>query len=253
MILPSLRDGGRLVEHETGEFRVAPLLARSPLVALYTLLIWPVVASGGYRGWPLAVVHGLALAGLVGWLGAMLALGRLAWRSSAIDLPFGLLVLLVVAQIVVGNGRVVDWALAPAPPLDAWPAAPPAPFLTVGTVAPANTFRSLLLMLVYAATYVLAVHALRERRQIERLIQVLLVVGAVLSFAGLLDYLAGDARLLSWRDTPMLTRRLHGTFPNPTHFGAWLGMMVCLGLGYAASRQREPSTARTPGFAVGCR
>ena len=52
----------------------------------------------------------------------------------------------------------------------------------------------------------------------------------IFAFLGLLDYLSREAWLLRWRNTPA-TGRLSGTFANPDHFGAWLTMLIFLGIG----------------------
>ena len=46
--------------------------------------------------------------------------------------------------------------------------------LAVGSVEPAQTLRSLLLFVLYAAVYYLVVHHVRTRRQVTRLVRALL-------------------------------------------------------------------------------
>ena len=74
--------------------------------------------------------------------------------------------------------------------------------------------------------------------------RLLLTVGGVMAFLGLLDYLTGETWLLAWRDHPF-TGRLSGTFVNPDHFAAWLTMLILLGLGWlvarTSSQRRGPS------------
>ena len=61
--------------------------------------MWAPLASGAYRGWPLAV--GFLLVGLASatWLAAALAAGRLEWRRTPLDLPVLLLLGLVAVQL----------------------------------------------------------------------------------------------------------------------------------------------------------
>lgn len=199
------------------------------------MLLWAPLAFGAYRGWPLAVAEILVLVGALAW-GLQRALAhRLEWRRTALDLPLALLVLLVLVQLALGNRPLVSWALAPAgdPHLAA---ALPALLVTVGTVAPVQTARSLLLFLTYAGVYFLIVHLTRERRDLDRLVRRLLLLGGVLAFLGLADFLAGETWLLAWREHPF-GGRLSGTFVNPDHFAAWLSMLICLGLGHLAARR----------------
>ncbi|MFQ5946935.1 MAG: O-antigen ligase family protein, partial [Anaerolineae bacterium] len=211
------------------------------LGTLYALLIWAPLASGAYRGWPLATTELLALVGLFLWVLRMVVERRLEWRRTALDLPLGLLIALVLVQLALGNRPFAAWALAP-PAADPTLAVDlPTPLFTLGTLSPGQTARSLLILLTYAGVYVLVVNLIRERHQLDRLVRTLLLVGGLLAFLGLLDYLAGEAWLLRWRQYPF-TGRLSGTFVNPDHFAAWLAMLVCLGLGYLLARRR-PSGA----------
>jgi tetratricopeptide (TPR) repeat protein len=214
------------------------LLDQSARCALYAALLYAAVASGAYRDWSLAVVQLLTLLALLGWLFLMLAERRLTWRRTSLDLPLALLGALVLLQLALGNGPLTTWALAPPPGNPALPVELPAPLLTIGTISPAQTDQSLLLLLTYAGVYVLVVNLVRARLQLARLVRTLLLFGGLLAFLGLLDYLAGEAWLIRWRDYPFTRGRLSGTFVNPDHFAAWLAMLVCLGLGYLAARRR---------------
>jgi tetratricopeptide (TPR) repeat protein len=169
----------------------------------------------------------------------MLVEGRFEWRRTTLDLPLALLVVLVLGQLALGNRPLVAWALAPAGAPDTLPSL----FLTLGTVAPAHTARSLLLLLTYAGAYLLVVNLVRTRAQLDRLVSTLLAFGGLLAFLGLLDYLAREVWLLHWRGPG--TGRLSGTFVNPDHFGAWLAMLICLGVGYLLGRRQSGRGARS--------
>ncbi len=169
----------------------------------------------------------------------MAARGRLEWRRTALDLPLGLLLLLVLLQLAVGNAPLREWALGP--PV-AGPSELPARFLALGTVAPAQTARSLLLFLAYTGVYALTVNLVRRRRDLDRLVRVLLVTGGVLAFLSVLDYLSREASIFRWRQGST-GPRLTGPFVNPDHWAAWLVMLICLGVGYLAAR----SASRTGG------
>jgi tetratricopeptide (TPR) repeat protein/O-antigen ligase len=162
----------------------------------------------------------------------MAAERRLTWRSSALDLPLALLIGFVLVQLALGNRPLAAWALAPFdPPHDL-----PAVFVVLGSIAPTHTARALQLFLTYAGAYVLVIQLIRTRRQLDRLVGTVLILGGLLAFAGLLDYLARAAWLLRWGSSPP-TGRLAGTFANPDHFGAWLTMLIFLGIGYVLARR----------------
>ena len=165
----------------------------------------------------------------------MLVVRQLVWRRSALDLPLGLLITLVLVQLALGNRPLAAWALAPSGSLDAPPALP-ALVLALGTLAPSHTTSALLVFLTYAGAYVLVIQLIRTRPQLDRLVTTLLILGGLLAFLGLLDYLARDVWLLWWRNTAG-TGRLSGTFANPDHFGAWLTMLIFLGIGALLARR----------------
>jgi tetratricopeptide (TPR) repeat protein len=214
-----------------GERSAAPL-AEASIWVLYAALLWPALAGGGHAGWPLATTQLLVLLSALGWALSMAASGRLEWRRTAVDLPLGLLLLLIALQLVVGSGPLSPWALAP--PESSAPL--PARFLGVGTVSPGDTARALLLCLTYAAVYVLVVNLVRRREDVERLIRTLLVAGGLLAFASLVDFLSREAWLFSWREG-RLGARLAGPFPNPDHWASWLVMLICLSVGYLSARR----------------
>jgi len=215
------------------------------LASLHALLVWAPLAAGAYRGWPLAVAQILIVSGLACWGLAMVGARRVEWRRTALDLPLALLSALVLVQLAIGSGPLMTWALVPPPSDLAAPAILPS-LLFVGTVSPAQTARSFRLFLAYAAVYVLVVNLARTRRDLERLLRTLLLVGGTVSFLALLDYLAGHAWLLGWGE-PAARTRLSGAFVNPDHFAAWLEMLICLGLGGMLARSRASEDLRGSG------
>jgi tetratricopeptide (TPR) repeat protein/O-antigen ligase len=220
----------------TGGEKAAHLLTLASSVFLCGALLWPALASGAHQGWPLTLTQLLVLAALLSWVLGMLIARRLEWRPTALDLPLLLLAALICVQLIIGNGALARWALAPPPGDPAQAAALPTPFFSIGTVSGAQTAQSLLVFLTYAAVYVLVVNLLRRRSQLDRLVQTLLLFGGALAFVALIDYLARDSWLLWWREGPRLAR-LTGPFVNPDHFATWLVMLTCLGAGYVAARR----------------
>src|SRR5262249_52017370 len=164
------------------------------------------------------------------WLLGMLVAGRLEFRRTALDLPLALLIVLVLAQIVVGNRAFTSWALAPPPAEPTAPVSLPGPPFLLGSVSPIQTAESLLLFLTYAGTYLLVVNVIRRRRELDRLVRLLLFAGAIVASLGLGDYVAGYAWLPWWWQGEDRISRVMGTFANPDHFAGWLVMLVCLGI-----------------------
>ncbi len=193
--------------------RVRRLLDGAGIAALYAVLVGGPLASGAYRGWPLAAAQLILLWGAAASVIGMAWAGKLEWRRTALDLPLVLLVVFVLAQLAIGNGALVAWALAspasdPLVPLQL----PTLPWL--GTVSPAQTARSLRLFLTYVAVYALVVNLIRSRRALDCLVRALLLLGAVLAFLALLDYLAGETWLLRWGESAS-RHRLSATSSTP--------------------------------------
>jgi len=223
--------------------RGAQTLRSAGTFLLYAALLWPAVSGGAHAGWPLAATQLLVLLALLAWTLAMAARGRLEWRRTALDLPLGLLLVFILLQLAVGNGPLRDWALA-APA--AGPPGLPERVLALGTVSPGQTTRSLVLFMTYAAVYALVVNLVRRRRDLDRLVRILLLAGGVLAFLSLVDYLSREPWVFHWRQGPP-GRRLTGPFANPDHWASWLLMLACLGVGYLAALK---SLRRVPGAAA---
>jgi len=223
----------------------AAVFDRISLGALYALLMWAPLAFGAHKGWPLAITELLALLAFSTWVLGMLVRERIEWRRTSLDLPLALLVTFVLLQLVLSNRALVSWALGPPAISGVGRVDLPTPLFTLGTVSPAQTTRSLFLLLTYAAVYILIVNLIRRRRQLDRLLRLLLVLGAVLALGGLLGYMAGDPWFVWWQPRPAAARVV-ATFVNPDHFGAWLAMLVCLGLGYIAARRRRTRVRFSP-------
>jgi tetratricopeptide (TPR) repeat protein/O-antigen ligase len=203
--------------------------------ALYVVLLGSVLPLGADRGLPLAGVQLGTLVAALAWLVSAIGSRRFEWRRTPLDLPLAVLLGLCLAQILLGNRPLVAWALAPASAAGA--AEPfPAPLLALGTIAPAQTLRSLSWFLTYAAIYFVVVNVVRERAQLERLVRTIVTFGGLLAFFALLDYVTRGTWLGQWR-WEYVGERLAGSFANPDHFASWLGMAIFLGIGDLMSRR----------------
>ena len=211
--------------------------------AVLAVLLWTALARGAVHGWPLAIAQLLTLLALGTWLAVMMRQRALEWRRTALDQPLALMFVLVLVQIALGNTALRAWALAPPTPGPEFTTDFPARFWLLGTVAPVHTLQALAIFAMHVAVYVLVVNVIRERRDLQRFIRTLLVFGAVLAFAALLDYMVGESWVLRWKE-PQGEARLRGTFNNPDHFAAWLTMLVCLGVGALAGSRSSRHEAR---------
>ena len=173
----------------------------------------------------------------------MIAEKELVLIRTPLGLPCLLFVGLLLLQLALGNGALRNWALSPSD------AQLPSIFFS-GSLGPASTRHALGLFLTYAAVYFLVVNQFRERLQIDRLVRFLLVLGSLLAFYGLLEYLSGGHGVFGVRKLNY-AGRVTGTFVNPDHFAAWLAMLIPLSLGFLLStkllrrQRRRHSTSTT--------
>ena len=160
---------------------------------VYVLLLFAPLVYGAVEGWPLAVVELLALVAVLTWVIKMISEGELVLVRTPLGLPCLLFVGVLFLQLVLGNGALRNWALSPSSEAQL-----PSIFF-FGSLAPASTRHALGLFLTYAAVYFLVVNQFRERVQIDRLVRFLLVLGSLLAFYGLLEYLSGGHGAFGWQ------------------------------------------------------
>jgi len=104
-------------------------------------------------------------------------------------------------------------------------------FTTISLV-PWSTRVELIKILSYVMIYFVIVNYFSSFKQVERLIIILLIIGAAESVYGIVQYLSGDEMLFNYTYLDHQMGRLSGTFPSPDHFSAYLKMCVFTGLGY---------------------
>ena len=210
---------------------------------LYALFLFAPLFYGSVEGWPLAMVELLALVALLTWVVKMIAEGELALVRTPLGLPCLLFVGVVFLQLAFGNSALRNWALSPSAEAQL-----PSIFFS-GSLAPASTRDALGLLLTYATVYFLVVNQFRERVQIDRLVRFLIIMGSLLAFFGLLEYLSGRPGVFGWQKLRP-AGRVAGTFVNPDHFATWLAMLILLSIGFLLStkllrRQRRRHSAST--------
>ena len=195
---------------------------------LYALLLFAPLFYGSVEGWPLAIVELLALVAVLTWISKMIAEGELVLVRTPLNVPFLLFVGVLFLQLALGNSALRNWALSPSAEAQL-----PSIFFS-GSLAPASTRHAVGLFLTCAAVYFLVVNQFRERLQIDRLVRFLLILGSLVAFFGLLEYLSGGPGVFGWQKL-RTAGRVAGTFVNPDHFAAWLAMLIPLALGYLLS------------------
>jgi O-antigen ligase len=100
-------------------------------------------------------------------------------------------------------------------------------------------------ILAYIGLFYLVSHNLTGRRQINRLLAIIISVGCFEAFYGLLEYLSGHQYILCYRKK-YYTDCVTGTFVNRNHFAGYLELVIPLTLGMMVYywRKSPPSPLR---------
>jgi O-antigen ligase/tetratricopeptide (TPR) repeat protein len=103
---------------------------------------------------------------------------------------------------------------------------------------PFMTLDALLLGFAFLLYYRIALHNLRDRRQIHRVVLGILALGLFESLYGLVQ-LAGERNTILWWENPFSGNMVTGTFINRNHLAGFLSMAICIGIGYLWSLVRQ--------------
>ena len=101
------------------------------------------------------------------------------------------------------------------------------PTLLTLSVCPQATEMELFKFLAYAAVFFLIIATIRTSQQVNRLVYIIIIVGFLESFYGLLHFVSGQQTSSSW---------VHGTFVNKNHFAGYLEMVIPLTFGMLFTR-----------------
>jgi putative inorganic carbon (HCO3(-)) transporter len=87
--------------------------------------------------------------------------------------------------------------------------------------------------LAYAIIFFLIVNTIRTRKQINRLLYAIIVVGFLVSLYGLIQFVSGQHFIYSHK---MKSFWVHGTFVNKNHFAGYIEMVILLTFGMLFTR-----------------
>ncbi len=172
---------------------------REALLAL--LIIFTPLARGTVEVWAVTLVCCVAIAVAALELTTMLRVGRIRLRRTPLDLPTGLFLTLAC--------------------LSAW-----------FSVYPYASRIQLYRLFVYAVVFKALVNRRGHRRELLRLVWLIVLFGGLYATAGLT---MGEGRFLGFRSFSDGDYGISLTFVNPNHFAGYLGMVTWLGVGLALS------------------
>ena len=102
------------------------------------------------------------------------------------------------------------------------------------SLCPAASVRRAIELAAYLSIFFLIVNMVRTRKDINRLVLVIILVGCFEAFYGLIEYFSGSQHIFLYKKKWYL-ESVTGTFINRNHFAGYLEMVVPLVLGLALS------------------
>ncbi len=107
---------------------------------------------------------------------------------------------------------------------------------------PFITVNSLIFATAVLLFYWIVLYKIENRRQIQRIILGLLILGLFESVYGLFQLITEEPHILWWKNA-YYTGVATGTFINRNHLAGFLSMLVCLGVGYIWALGKEEGRA----------
>ena len=170
-------------------------------LCIYALLIFTPLAVGSAPTWAMMVIHIITLIALTFLLIEKIVTWRWQWTRTPLDLPLAALLSVVFLSTIFSTDRYTSiWSSA--------------------------------LLATYVAVFYLTIHSVSSRRQLGRILQVIIFTAFFLSVFGLIK--KAGANPFPWWDYDMGQNRImaaaSSTFYNPNHFAGYLAMAlpVCL-------------------------
>ena len=227
-------------------------IARWLVAAAVILAVW---LFGAAEPWAYLLITGVAGVGIAFWLLALLCARRPDVRAAGVGFVLLLLGLFVAFQALPLPPAVAA-AISPfsahiqqdaarvlrethAVPGNEMPDGTAAVPATI-SVAPGATWRSLLLFIAYAGTFLVMANSIRRWGHVRHIAAALVVSGYLLAILAIVHKLSGSDRIF-WFYTPRYGGNIFGPFSNRNHFGAHMNMLfgVALGLFLSTSRLGE--------------
>lgn len=219
--------GGDLHQRIT---RVCPWLI---LVSFMFLLVFGPVYYGAVEEWQVSIVALTSILVFVCWsISAVSARGPVVIDRNSPRFSLALYLLPAVFTIIVVVQLVpVSWKtlMVLSPARAALNEMVGIDGSTPVSVAPHTGRLWLLRVIAYCTAFVVAAHCFRTRRQVLRVLAVIIVLGYLIALYGLLQYLSSNS-LPSLFIKRHAAGRATGTYVNPNHFAGYLEMCTPLAL-----------------------
>ncbi|MBI4640377.1 MAG: O-antigen ligase family protein [Candidatus Tectomicrobia bacterium] len=111
------------------------------------------------------------------------------------------------------------------------------------SIYPHETKTELLKYLAYMAVFFIIVNTVQTRRQVNRLLWVMVLTGAFVAIYGVLQYITGETTI--WGETRRIhTQAVNGTYINRNHFAGLMEMCIAAALGLTLALATQYEWAR---------
>jgi O-antigen ligase len=183
--------------------------------AICGVLCLSAIAFGAVDTWALAFLS-VTMAGLLIAWGADSALNReFVFSFNPLQLPIvGLILIGLIQLLPLRSATSLNMAVQPVSSL---------------SIAPYSTRLAIIQLCVYLVFFALALVVINSEKRIRRLVYLIIVFGAIMSFFGILQYLASsDGFIYGLREAVQASP--YGPFVNSHHFAAFMEMTVALPL-----------------------
>ncbi|HDK82005.1 MAG TPA: hypothetical protein ENH31_05480, partial [Nitrospirae bacterium] len=175
---------------------------------LVFLIVFTPIAYGAVQPWAIAVFEVTAAFMLMLWIVRMLASGRFEMAGNPLVVFFGLFIFYVSMQFFFSR----------------YPINNNAGYAAFGSIYPWATRTDLLKIISYAIIFTVTLNTVKSRRQISRILSVIIAVGFLMSIFFLMRYFGADAP--------------RGII-NPDHYSGYLGIIIPLILGFLFVRHQR--------------
>ncbi len=173
---------------------------------LIFLLIFTPFAYGAVEPWSVAVFEVVSVLMLLLWVFKMIANGRFEIDRNPV-ISFAILFIVYVSMQLI-------FSFIPHPS---------SLILLPGSVYPWATRTELLKIISYAVIFLVAVHTIKTRQQINRILSIIIAVGFLMAIFFLMRYFGAEAP--------------RGII-NPDHYAGYLGMIIPLAFGFLLIRHQ---------------
>lgn len=222
--------------------RCALLSDRLIGVGLSVLIVFTPLAFGTVEPWSIAIAEAGIYAIALLWGLAMVSAGEIRIERTVFNLCWLLVLLIALLQVIPLPLQLIRMISPKTAALyqhvefdgrltDSWHTL---------SLVPHATRQAFVRLLALALLFWVTMNHLQTRRQIDRMIRVVMMTGFGLAFFGIIQHVSGNGKLYWIRE---LTQggSLFGPYVNRNHFAGYMEMVIPLTIGYIVAHRKPIS------------